>query len=130
MSKIKGKILHIPPKTLWRIYVDFIPQCKLFIRFLKEEGSFKEFFRTVHEQGIPEWINHEDGVIPVTELTRMRDIMFRTIDLEDPKFGGMDMRWLNKISKYIKYGEYDTDGMDDEINRFVTITEKYNIKIN
>lgn len=130
MSKIKGKILHIPPKTLWRIYMDFIPQCKLFIRFLKEEGSFKEFFRTIHEQGIPEWINHDCGKAHISESTIMRDIMFRTINIEDPKFEQTDKRWLKKISKYIEYGEYDINGIDDEINRFITIAEKYGIKIN
>ena len=110
--------------------MDFIPQCKLFIRFLKEEGSFKEFFRTVHEQGIPEWTNHYGGKIHVSERTIMMDIMFRTIDIEDAKFEETHIRWLKKISKYIEYGEYDINGIDDEINRFVTIAEKYGIKIN
>lgn len=124
MPKLKNKIIRIHPKTLRKIYVDFMPQCKPFIRFLKEQKSFTEFFRIVREDGIPEWINNANGTTGVTETTIMRDIIFRTVDLEDPKLEKLDVKWINEIKKY------NTDVMENEINRFITIAEKYHVKIN
>ena len=83
-----------------------------------------EFFRIVREDGIPEWINNDDGTIGVTETTIMRDIIFRTVDLEDPKLEKLDVRWINEIKKY------NTDEMENEINRFIAIAKKYHVKIN
>ena len=115
--------MYIHTKTLWKIYVDFMPQCKLFIRFLKEQKFFMEFFRIVREDGIPEWLNNDDGTIDITETTIMRDIIFSTVDLDDPKLEKLDMIWVKEIKKY------NTDEMKNEINRFFTIAEKYHVKI-
>jgi len=123
MSKLKNKLMYIHTKTLWKIYVDFMPQCKLFIRFLKEQKFFMEFFRIVREDGIPEWLNNDDGTIDITETTIMRDIIFSTVDLDDPKLEKLDMIWVKEIKKY------NTDEMKNEINRFFTIAEKYHVKI-
>lgn len=123
MSKLKNKLMHMHAKTLRKIYVDFMPQCKPFIRFLKEQKFFMEFFRIVREDGIPEWINNDNGMIGVAETTIMRDIIVRTVDLEDPKLEKLDKRWIGEIKKY------NTDEMENEINRFITIAEKYHVKI-